>query len=124
MARRLKRRHGAPGLSLFDAVAKLRDDLLAGDQLEIGGRDLANLDEAIGNLLRHRSEAGARQNRVTEHEKRVSWDKTHMQELLANSEGIDIPETIVNLKWLETINQYALNVGARIIKPQLMDFLR
>lgn len=112
------------GLSLFDAVAKLRDDLLAGDQLEIGGRDIANLDEAMGNLLRHRADVGARQNRVTEHEKRVSWDKTHMQELLAKSEGIDIPETIINLKWLETVNTYAMNVGARIIKPQLMDFLR
>jgi flagellar hook-associated protein 3 FlgL len=47
-----------------------------------------------------------------------------MQELLVKNQGIDFPETIISLKWLETINQYAMNVGARIIKPQLMDFLR
>ncbi len=112
------------GLSSFDVLIKLRDDLLAGDVTEIGGRDLANIDETLNNLLRYRAEVGARQNRVEEHDKRVAWDKGHMQELLAESEGIDFPETIMNLKWLETIHQYSLNVGSRIIRPQLMDFLR
>lgn len=112
------------GLSLFDVLIKFRNDLMAGDQLEISGRDLGNLDEALDNTLRHRAQIGARQNRLEEHTKRVAWDKTYMQELLANSEGIDVPETIMNLKWLESVHNYALNVGARIIKPTLMDFLK
>ncbi|MCB1172269.1 MAG: flagellar hook-associated protein 3 [Leptospiraceae bacterium] len=112
------------GASIFDTLIKLRNDLLTKDQLEIGGRDLANLDSAIQNVLRHRADIGARQNRVEEHEKRVSWDQAHMQELMAKSEGIDFPETITKLKWLETIHQYALNVGARVIGPQLLDYLR
>ncbi len=112
------------GLSIFDVLIKFRNDLLAGDQLEISGRDLGNLDESLNNVLRYRAEVGARQNRVDQHEKRVSWDQTFMQELLVKNQGIDFPETIISLKWLETINQYAMNVGARIIKPQLMDFLR
>ena len=112
------------GLSMFDVLIKFRDDLINGDQLEIGGRDIANLDAALNNLLRHRAEAGARFNRVEEHEKRVAWDSTYMQELLVKSEGIDFSEASVELKYLETIHQYALNVGARVIRPQLMDFLR
>ena len=112
------------GLSVFDVLIKFRNDLLAADQLEISGRDLGNLDEALNNVLRYRSEIGARQNRLEEHTKRTSWDKMYMTELLAKSEGIDIPETIMNLKWLESVNQYALNIGARIIRPTLMDFLR
>lgn len=112
------------GQSIFDVLIKFRNDLLAGDQLEISGRDLGNLDESLNNVLRYRAEIGARQNRLEEHTKRVAWDKTFMQELLANSEGIDIPETIVNLKWLESVHQYALGVGARMIRPTLMDFLR
>ncbi len=112
------------GLSLFDMLIKLRNDLSSGDQFEIGGRDLGNIDETIDNILRYRAEVGARQNRVEEHEKRVSWDRVYMTELLAQSEGIDIPETIINLKWLEAVHNYALNVGARIIRPQLLDFLR
>lgn len=112
------------GASMFDVLIKLRNDLLTKDQLEIGGRDIANIDETLKNVLRYRAEIGARQNRVEEHTKRVSWDNTHMQELLAKSEGIDFSEAVVKLKWLETIHQYALNVGSRIISPQLMDFLR
>lgn len=112
------------GLSVFDVLIKFRNDLLAADQLEISGRDLGNLDEALNNVLRYRAEIGARQNRLEEHTKRVSWDKMYMTELLAKSEGVDMPETIMNLKWLEAVHSYALNVGARIIKPTLMDFLR
>ena len=63
-------------------------------------------------------------NRLESHEKKVAWDSTHMTELLAESEGIDFPETIMNLKWLETVHNYALNVGARIIRPKLLDFIR
>jgi len=112
------------GMSLFDTIIKFRNDLFAADQREVGGRDLGLLDDSINNLLRHRSEVGARQNRLEEHMKRVSWDKTYMTDVLAKSEGIDVPETIMNLKWLETVHQYSLNVGSRIIRPTLMDFLR
>ena len=112
------------GSSVFDVLIKFRDDLIAGDQLEISGRDLGNLDSAMENVLRFRAEVGARQNRLEQHDKRVAWDKTYMQELLTKSEGIDVPETIMNLKWLESVHQYALNVGSRIIKPTLVDFIR
>lgn len=112
------------GSNIFDVLIKFRNDLLSADQLEISGRDLGNLDEALNNVLRYRAEIGGRQNRMEEHSKRVAWDKTYMNELLADSEGVDIPEAIMNLKWLESVHNYALNVGARIIKPTLMDFLR
>ena len=112
------------GNSLFDVVLKLRNDLYSADQLEISGRDLGNLDEALDNVLRYRAETGARSNRMDQHEKRIAWDKTYTTELLNKSEGVDIPETIMNLKWLETVHNYALNAGSKIIRPTLMDFLR
>ncbi len=112
------------GMSLFAVMIKLRDDLRAGDILEIGGANLANLDDAVSNVLRHRTSVGARINRLEEHAKRISWDSLYMTELLAQSEGVDMPEVIMNLKWLESVHNYALHVGARIIRPQLMDFLR
>ena len=112
------------GLSVFDTLIKLRNDLLSKDQLQISGRDLGNLDEAFNNILSNLAEVGSRQRRLDEHTKRVTWDKVYMQELLAKNEGIDFPETIMNLRWMETVHNYALNVGARIIKPTLMDFMR
>ncbi|MCB1176753.1 MAG: flagellar hook-associated protein 3 [Leptospiraceae bacterium] len=112
------------GLSVFDVLIQLRNDLTAKDQERIGGKDLGDIDLALENILRYRSVMGAKMNRVENHEKRVAFDKTYMTELLANNEGIDFPEAIMNLKYLETIHSYALNVGSRIIKPTLLDFLR
>ncbi len=112
------------GYSLFDVILKFRNDLLQGDQLEISGMDIGNIDLALENILRYRSQAGARQNRLEEQMKKISWDKTFTTELLAKNEGIDFPETIMNLKWMENVLNYSLNVGSRIIRPTLLDFLR
>jgi len=78
----------------------------------------------LENLSRHLALVGARQNRVDELEKRAEYTKTNITELLAKTEGIDYPETIMNFKWLESVHQYALAVGARSIRTTLMDFLR
>ena len=112
------------GNSIFDVMIQLRNDLTAKDQERISGRDLADIDMALENILRHRSIVGAKMNRLEEHEKRIDFDKSFMAELLAKNEAIDFPETIMNLKWLETIHQSAFSVGSKVIKPTLMDFLR
>ncbi|HPI88279.1 MAG TPA: flagellar biosynthesis protein FlgL, partial [Spirochaetota bacterium] len=67
---------------------------------------------------------GARQNRVDELEKRAEYTKTNITELLAKTEGIDYAESIMDFKWLESVHQYALAIGARSIRTTLMDFLR
>ena len=112
------------GLSIFDVAITLRDDLIRGDHELIGGRDLEALDLSLDNILRYRSEIGARVNRLEQHTKRISWDTTYTQDLLAHNESTDIIESTVRLKWLEHVHNYALRVGANIIKPTLMDFLR
>ena len=112
------------GMSVFEMVIQLRDDLVRGDQELVGGRDLGLLDIALNNVLKHISSVGAKQNRVDELAKRTEYNKGNVLEMLAKTEGIDIAETIMNFKWLETIHQYALAVGAKTIKPTLMDFLR
>ncbi len=112
------------GNSIFDVLIQLRNDLTAKDQERISGKDLGEIDLALENVLRYRSVVGAKMNRMEEHEKRIDFDKTFMTEMLAKSEGTDFPEAIMNLRWIETIHQYALNVGSKIIKPTLMDFLR
>jgi flagellar hook-associated protein 3 FlgL len=111
-------------MSVFEMVIQLRDDLVRGDQELVGGRDLGLIDSALDNILRHASSIGARQNRVEELAKRSEYYKGNVLEMIANSEGIDYSETIMNFKWLESVHQYALAVGAKTIKPTLMDFLR
>ncbi len=112
------------GMSIFEMIIQLRDDLVRGDQEVVGGRDLGLIDMALDNLLRHISSAGAKQNRTEELARRTEYDRTNVQGMLANNEGIDYAESIMNFRWIETVHQYALNVGARTIRPTLMDFLR
>ncbi|HMB20173.1 MAG TPA: flagellin, partial [Spirochaetota bacterium] len=108
----------------FEMAIQLRDDLVRGDQELVGGRDLGLIDMALDNVLRHNASVGARQNRVEELAKRSEYAKTNITEMLSKTEGIDIPETIMNFRWLESVHNYALAVGAKTIKPTLMDFLR
>jgi flagellar hook-associated protein 3 FlgL len=112
------------GMSIFDMMIQIRDDLVRGDQELVGGRDLGLIDGALDNILRHLAATGAKQNRVEELAKRAEYEKTNITELLAKNEGIDFPETIMNFKWLESVHDYALSVGAKIIKSTLLDFLR
>jgi flagellar hook-associated protein 3 FlgL len=112
------------GMSVFEMIIQLRDDLVRGDQELVGGRDLGLLDLALDNLLKHISATGARQNRVEELAKRAEYNKGNVLSMLSKTEGIDVAETIMNFKWLESVHRYALAVGARIIRPTLMDFLR
>jgi len=111
------------GMSIFEMIIQLRDDLVRGDQALVGGRDLGLIDSALDNILRHISSVGAKHNRAEELLKRSEYEKGSVTELLANTEAIDYSETIMNFKWLESVHNYALSVGAKSIKPTLMDFL-
>lgn len=112
------------GMSIFEMVIQLRDDLVRGDQELVGGRDLGLIDLGLENILKHTAAVGAKQNRLDEVAKRTEYDKGNVLALLSKSEGIDYAETIMNFKWLESVHQYALAVGAKTIRPTLMDFLR
>jgi flagellar hook-associated protein 3 FlgL len=112
------------GLSIFDVLIQLKNDLTSKDQEKISGKDLSDIDSALENILRHRSGIGAKVNRIEHHSQRMDFDRTFMTELLAKNESVDLPEAIMNLKWLESVHNYALNIGSRIIRPTLMDFLR
>ncbi len=112
------------GMSIFEMIIQVRDDLVRGDQELVGGRDLGLIDMALDNILKHLASTGAKQNRADELAKKAEYEKGNVTEILAKNEGIDYPETIMNFKWLESVHEYALSVGAKTIRSTLMDFLR
>ena len=112
------------GMSIFEAIITIREDLIRGDVELLGGRDLGLVDMALENVLRHQAEVGAKESRLDELARRSEYEKTNIYDMIAKSEAIDFAEEIMNLKWLDAVHQYALAVGARSIKPTLMDFLR
>jgi flagellar hook-associated protein 3 FlgL len=51
-------------------------------------------------------------------------NEVDMTDILSKTENIDIAKTVMDLQMLEYIHRSALAVGARIIRPTLIDFLR
>jgi flagellar hook-associated protein 3 FlgL len=112
------------GGTVFDMVKRLRDSLYMDDAEDVGSRALGGIDLALGNILKHRAELGARASRLDIVKARIVQDQTSIEEILSRNEDIDVAEAITNLKQLEVSYQAALGVSARIIQPTLLDFLR
>ncbi|MBT2657819.1 flagellar hook-associated protein FlgL [Bacillus sp. ISL-18] len=85
---------------------------------------LDKLDSQIDNILKERAELGARMNRMELSASRIDGLEVSTTSLLSQEEDADISVVITNLKSQENVQKAALSVGARIIQPTLMDFLR
>ncbi|WP_077214812.1 flagellar hook-associated protein FlgL [Bacillus dakarensis] len=85
---------------------------------------LSKIEGHIDNVVNERSDLGARYNRVELIADRLSRQDVIAKQTLSENEDVDFEEVITNLKIQEMIQQAALAVGARIIQPTLMDFLR
>ncbi|CAG9609786.1 flagellar hook-associated protein FlgL [Pseudoneobacillus rhizosphaerae] len=103
---------------LSDIVDKFRNSN------ENDSNHLDKLDSQIDNILKERSELGARMNRIELAMSRMDGIEVSTTRLLSQEEDIDISQVIVNLKAQENVQRAALSAGARIIQPSLVDFLR
>jgi flagellar hook-associated protein 3 FlgL len=99
----------------------LRDAAKTGT--DIGGY-LSQVEGQQDKLLASRSELGAKQNRVEMMEERLAAREVITTKVMSNNEDIDYEKTITELISQESVHRAALSVGARIIQPTLMDFLR
>lgn len=106
-------------------LAKLISTLENSDSTEDDiGAFLDEIDGHIDNFLKHQSNVGARQNRIELMEHRIDNQEIISTEVLSKNEDVDIEKVITELITQESVHRAALSVGARIIQPTLMDFLR
>lgn len=125
-----------PGQELFKEINKVFDKLtgLIGidpddpDDPELNQEDFNNAISAIQDqldaVLTVRADVGARQNRVEMMTERLeSLELTSIKQM-SDNEDIDYAEVITEMITEESIHRAALSVGARIIQPSLVDFLR
>jgi flagellar hook-associated protein 3 FlgL len=85
---------------------------------------LGELESQLDNLLKERSDLGARMNRMELSISRLDGLEVSTSSLLSKEEDVDISKTIIYLKTQEAVQNAALSVGARIIQTSLVDFLR
>lgn len=108
---------------LFDVMSSIEQALTSGDMS--GSSDMiSNLDDRLDVMNAERSELGARFNRLELIEDRVGKQEVVATRILSDNEDADMERVIMDLKTQESVHRAALSVGARIIQPTLMDFLR
>lgn len=109
--------------NVFEALESLRAKVTAGDTVGISSQ-LSQLDIWISKNITTRAEVGARLNRLELTENRLSSNDLNLNGLLDKTENVDQAKAITELKMQESTYNTSLAVGARIIQPTLMDFLR
>lgn len=109
---------------IFKAVEDLENALATNDTDALSGQVLEDIKNCTGIVLKYRAQIGARSNRLEATVLKLDANEVDYMELLTNTEDIDLAEMITQLKMEESVYRASLAVGARIIQPNLMDFLR
>ncbi|MFC7373030.1 flagellar hook-associated protein FlgL [Fictibacillus iocasae] len=109
--------------TMFGDIKDLEIALSTGNGAAVGSF-LSKLDTHLTNVVTERAEIGARSNRLELIEARVGEQEVIANRILSDNEDADIERVITDLKMQESVHRAALGVGARIMQPSLLDFLR
>lgn len=105
----------------------LKDIIKAMDKNDSGalsGELLGKMDIQIDEVIRVRSQVGAIQNRLEASQSRNETENLNLTKLLSEREDIDIAEKYMEFSVMKSVYQASLQVGAQILQPSLLDYLR
>lgn len=108
---------------IVQLIEDLEKELLAGNTEEIN-KKLGVIDKYHQNLVRGKAEIGAKVNRMDLVKNRIADDTINFKTLLSQLEDADMAEVLMELMNEENVYRSSLSIGARIIQPTLLDFLR
>lgn len=117
------------GVELFSKIddmfrqltATIKDEGKSGSDISSFLGDVDNLQNLV---LKERANIGARQNRAEMMGNRLDSQEVISKKQMSENEDIDIEKVITEMITQESVHRAALSVGARIIQPSLVDFLR
>ena len=110
--------------NIFDALKGLVQDLEAGNSSSLSTTRAAEIEAAGDHILEMRARVGAKVNRMEAVQDQLQGIQINFTSLLSKAEDADIPRALIDLKVAQSAYETALAVGARIIPPTLVDFLR
>jgi flagellar hook-associated protein 3 FlgL len=108
-------------LQLLDQIAT---DLQSGNRAALGNADLQGVDDMLDQLSAARAQVGARTNRLETQQTRLKDTELNVEDLLSKTEDADMAKAMVDFSMQQSIYQSALQSGARVLQPSLLDFLR
>jgi len=115
---------------LFETLIGIRDDLRndrgasVESQTASLGRRLADLDRVHQSVLEALSDLGGRSAGLELVQTRLDDLKLGVADRLSETAGLDLPTAVAELQRHEEALELALQVGARLDRPTLFDFLR
>jgi len=109
--------------NLFTVVRSLRDAFNS-NQAEQARSTMSKLDSRLNTFLGVRSEVGARANRIEMLDNRSKDLDVTLNSLSGKVEDADMAATITELQTQQNVYQASLSVGAKIIQPSLVDYLK
>ncbi|BAQ10171.1 flagellar hook-associated protein flgl [Bacillus sp. OxB-1] len=110
---------------VFKEIDKLFNEIKANtDDSYNFGEAISKIDSLMESVLTHRADIGARSNRAELMGNRLEMQEGAAKKQRSENEDIDYEKVITEMITQESIHRAALSVGARIIQPSLVDFLR
>ena len=97
---------------------------IGGVQINSLSQGIAKMEDVLNINLQERAKLGAKINRLDLTNNRLEDEQIQAKELLSKNEDVDIAEAITNLKMQESIYRASLSIGARILQPSLVDFIK
>jgi flagellar hook-associated protein 3 FlgL len=105
----------------LDNIAQTFEENYDAEQMD---QYLKDIDDQLDVFQGERSEMGARYNRLEMIDNRLGKMEVMSNKIISDNEDADMEKVITDLTIQESVHRAALSVGARIIQPTLMDFLR
>lgn len=109
--------------SAFKTLIKLRDYLVSGDQKAVNDL-IGEFDSMIDNVISERAVIGAKSNRIEQAQSRTESFNTSLNTLISNLGDTDYAEASALYSSQRAVYEASLSVGANIIQPSLLDFLK
>ncbi|AVQ37367.1 flagellar hook-associated protein 3 [Clostridium botulinum] len=109
---------------LLENIVKHLDSDKPEEINKLYGEDLGNIDKVLDNVLRIRSEVGAKQNRMDAAKEMNKETNFNMTEILSNIEDVNLVEKNMEFAILQSVYISSLQTSAKVLQPTLMDYLR
>ncbi len=106
---------------IFTELENLINDLNSDGDV---GKYLDTIDSHVSNVVANRADLGARYNRIELIDERLGSQEVIATKIISENEDAEMEKVIINLTTAEAVHRAALGVGAKIMQPTLMDFLR
>lgn len=107
---------------MFQVLINLRDALQSGD-VDLVGATIPQIDAVMENASDFTALAGSRVTRLTDIQQRLLTSEVTLTEQVSNQEDADLVSLMTEMTLEQNAYQAALNVGAMIIQPSLVNFI-